>query len=191
VKLLSFSTLLPLLQTSGWGGLVPWLLVLGLILLGAAVACLYAALQRQADLVAIVRRQSTELAELRSLAASWIGTRESLDLRRIEHVLVDVRDGQQRVEDALLRTVERTAPGLPTAEGPDGLLERVVNRLLALGYERIQVLGGSAALAALGDDRGEVPIEAHKAGVLHKGRVIVQAGRILEVEIEPPYALFP
>jgi hypothetical protein len=187
-----------LAQTGGWGALVPWLLVMGLVLLGGSLACLYALLQRQADLVAIQRRQSTELAELRNLAASWIGTRESLDLRRIEHVLVDLRDDQQRVEDALLRTIEL---GLREREDPpaaasaaldvDTLIERVTNRLLSLGFERVQVLADREALAALGGARGEVPLEARRAGVLHKGRALVQGGRIVDVEMQPPYAMFP
>ena len=196
---LTYSTiLLAPAETSAWSGLTPWLLVLAVLMAGGGLACLWALLQRQAELVETARRQETELGELRGLAAGWIATREGLDLRRIEHVLVDLRDAQQRTEDALLRSIEaRARVEQASAErvDPEGeveaLLERVTNRLLSLGYERIQLLADREALAAAGDARFEIPAEARRAGVVHKGGVIVQSGRIVDVRLRPPYAMFP
>jgi len=141
-----------------------------------------------------------KLSELRQQVAGWAGDRETLDLRRIEHVLVDVRDGHRRVEDALLRTVELSArpatvqgaPG-PTDGGDiDALIERITNRMLAMGYERVQVVTPRADLENLpAESRCEVSIEALRGGVTHKGRVMLSAGRISDIAMQPPYAMFP
>lgn len=195
-------------RVSGWVGLSPWLLVLGTLLLGGVLACLWIVKQLLSELVEANRRGGGELAELRRDVARWVADREALDLRRIEHVLVDVRDGQQRVEDALLRTVEmaaRTAvapmapdasPEAAAADGArqsvDALIERVTNRLLALGYERVQVVTEREALAALPlEGRGEILVEARRGGVAHKGRVLLNSGRIADIDMRPPYAMFP
>ncbi|WP_145065324.1 hypothetical protein [Engelhardtia mirabilis] len=179
-------------------GLSPWLLIVGIGLLGGCLACLWQMLQRMGELLAESRRQGDELAQLRERVAGWVGDRESLDLRRIEHVLVDVRDGQQRVEDVLLRTVElATRPQrdeVPTTAGidADALVERITNRVLALGYDRVQVVSGRDEIAALpADGRGEILVEARRAGVAHKGRVLIKGGRIADIDMQPPYAMFP
>ena len=125
--------------------------------------------------------------------------REGLDLRRVEHVLVDLREGQARLEDALLRTLEmqRASNG---AEGEvlhphvpnEALAERVVNRLLSLGFGQVQLVSSIEEIQALAPDGdGEVVVEAKKNGVLHKGRVLVRKGRLAEVEVQPTYAIFP
>jgi len=121
--------------------------------------------------------------------------REDLDLRRIEHLLVDLRETQERLEDALLRAVESAHAASATdalvARAPEDLGERVVNRLLALGYERVQIVTRAEKLAELATSGGEVLVEARRQGVLHKGRVVVRGGRIAAVEIHPAYSIFP
>lgn len=122
--------------------------------------------------------------------------REDLDLRRIEHVLVDLRDAQVRLEEALLRTLETRAPTteravlLPHA-GTQSLAERVVNRLLSLGFDQVQLVTPLEAIQDLAEADGSVVVEAKKSGVLHKGRVLVREGRLAEVEVQPSYEIFP
>jgi hypothetical protein len=174
-------------------------LVVGL-LLGAAALYLLARLERTAEEQrALARSQQGLLTELRDLLLRLEVERSTLDLRRIEHLLIDARDSQARLEDALLRSVERrSGPSeerLPAERAPaqpaDQLLERLHNRLLAMGYERIQVVTPRQELDSLGEQRVEVLVEARRAGVLFKGRVTLAEGRILDVTMQPPYALFP
>src|SRR5690606_6729660 len=85
----------------------------------------------------------------------------------------------------------KNEPSVATVEPVDALLERVHNRLTALGYDRIQIVG-ERELVELGTlGRTELPLEARKAGVIHKGRVVVDKGRVLDVQMDPPYAMFP
>lgn len=122
--------------------------------------------------------------------------REDLDLHRIEHVLVDIRTAQVRLEEALLRTLEAQAAGserdlLAPQAAPESLAERVVNRLLSLGFGQIQLVTPVEEIQALNSEDGEVIVEVKRAGVLHKGRVLVRGGRLAEVEVQPSYAIFP
>ncbi len=125
--------------------------------------------------------------------------RGDLDLRRVEHVLIELRDAQVRLEDALLRHAEATRGALVrgaetsalAVPAPGALGESAVNRLIALGYERVQLVTRSEKLAELGAKDGEILVEARRDGVLHKGRVLVRAGRIANVEMHPAYSIFP
>jgi len=139
------------------------------------------------------------LEELTSLVRKLAQEREDLDLRRLEHVVVDIRDGQKRTEDVLLRAVEAQAQQssgesdgvlIPVAPGPT-VGERVVNRLLAMGYERVQIISPVAEVTALSNADGEVLIEAHRGGALYKGRVVLRGGTISDVELQPSYSIFP
>ena len=134
--------------------------------------------------------------DLHGLLGKLANDREDLDLRRIEHLLVDLREAQERLEDALLRAVEtkdKEAVGTEALvpKSPDSLGERVINRLLALGYERVQIVTRSEKLIELASKGGEVLVEARRQGVLHKGRVVIRGGRIADVEIHPAYSIFP
>lgn len=183
----------------GWWALLPWLLALALLLGGVALYFLARLARHAEEQRASARAQQDLLGELRDLLQRMETERSTLDLRRIEHLLIDGRDSQARLEDALLRSVERSSG--PREERPsesrapaqpaDQLLERLHNRLLAMGYERIQVVTPRPELEALGERRAEVLVEARRAGVLHKGRVVLDGGRILDVAMQPPYALFP
>jgi hypothetical protein len=146
--------------------------------------------------------QHAVLTELSARAKRLEEARGDLDQRRTEHVLIDIRDRFAGLEDALLAAVARpvvvergseapAAPTQPAAEPADLVVERVQNRLAALGYERVLLVGERELfeLAAVG--RTEIPVEARRGGVVHKGRCIVEKGRVLDVRLDPPYALFP
>lgn len=132
------------------------------------------------------------LDELRAAVARLAADRSDLDLRRVEHVLIEVRDLLRRQEDALLRMAQVHSGGASApAAGGGGLSERVTTRLFALGYERVQVLDGLAELERIGDGDGEVRVEAKRGGVPCKGRVLVRGGLISDVEMQSAYATFP
>jgi len=170
-----------------------WLGVAGLVVLVACAAGLWTLVARLRKLTDYARRLDA-IEDVRDQLGRLVGGTEALDLRRIEHVLVDLRDAQRRLEDALLRAVER-APRENGGTGevpPAGALgERVVNRLLSLGYERVHLVTESAELDELERGDGEVLVEAHRQGALCKGRVLVRAGRITEVLVKPSYSAFP
>jgi hypothetical protein len=94
--------------------------------------------------------------------------------------------------EQLLRAVEAVSSlraSTPVEPATPG--ERVVNRLLALGYERVQIATDRELLAQAFRSEGEVLVEAYRQGVLHKGRVVVRGGRITDVDVLPAYSIFP
>lgn len=136
-----------------------------------------------------------KLAELeRTLTASLAG-RDALDLRRIEHLLIDLRDGTRRVEEQFLRSAElRAAPPAESglvAVAPSSVAERIQNRLFALGYERVELIAPTHEIEALAQGEGDVLVEARREGALCKGRVRLRAGRIEAVQLAPAYPIFP
>jgi hypothetical protein len=46
-------------------------------------------------------------------------------------------------------------------------------------------------LAAIASADGDVLVEARREGLLHKGRVRIQAGQIAAVELQPATGIFP
>jgi len=148
---------------------------------------------RQQELLAELGGKLAALERLAGIETSVRGlsdARGDLDLRRIEHVLVDLRNAQRGLEDALLRAIERGSAAGAAPAAP-GLSDAITNRLLALGYERVQIAAAADELARLESADGDVLVEARKSGVAHKGRVLVRGGRIHAVEIQPPFAVFP
>ncbi len=184
-------------EAPGW---VPealfWVAIGGLFVAILAAVGVWTLVARSGELKRIGVRLDT-LAVLRQKLEVIASSREDLDLRRLEHVLIDVRDTQQRLEESLIRVIESRGE----REGSEGLLmpmpsangvaERVLNRLLALGYDQIHLVTGADELAELAARDGEVLIEAKKDGVLHKGRVLVRSGRLANVELNPAYSIFP
>jgi hypothetical protein len=175
---------------------LPWLLM-ALVL--AAVGTLVGVWVVAARLRALggAGRALDTLEELRRDLARLVADRGDLDLRRVEHVLLELRDGQKRLEDALLARLQSPRP--PDAPellpGAPGLSERVTNRLLALGYERIRLVTTAEELermgAAEGGASGEVVVEARRGGALCKGRVLLRRGALTDVEVQPAYRMFP
>ena len=197
-----------------WESSQLWVAVALLLAVCALGSLLWQALARLKALEAQLMR----LDLLEKLSGTLTGLAEgqaSLDLRRVEHLLTDIRSGQGRMEDALLARLyspaQDQARGLASAEGAAGadpearaaalaaaLAERIVNRLLAQGFERVRLLLPVPELAALlsqdseeGAFNGEVPLEARRHGGLVKGRAIIRAGVIEEVSIQENYGAFP
>lgn len=122
--------------------------------------------------------------------------RQDLDQRRLEHVLADVRDGIKRLEGSVLGALERQAQQPTQTAAPrsePSLRERVVNRLLALGYSDIRIVTDAAELEELNaeDADGSVVVEARRESSLYKGRVLLRAGSLTDVELKPFYPIFP
>lgn len=176
---------------------------LNLILLAAITGLLWAMVSRQSRLEGRLARLD-RLEEIRGTLNRIAEAGGDLELRRLEHVLIDIRDGQKRLEERLLQLAEsaredvRLEPSVATTrekERPSAatLSERVVNRLLAMGYERILVITPFEDLARMLEENGEgdVLVEARRAGALCKGRVAIRAGGIAAVELKGSHAMFP
>jgi hypothetical protein len=175
---------------------IPWLLGLCAVAAGATAVGVWLLHTRLRELARLAERLSA-LEPIQTTLARVAREREDLDLRRIEHVLIEIRDGQRRLEDSLLRAAQvahhgELARGLPASDGA-GLSERIVQRLIAHGYEHVQVVPTLEELAKLFEGGGshEVLVEARRAGVQCKGRVLVRDGVVVEVEVKPAYSMFP
>jgi hypothetical protein len=171
-----------------WGGLA------ALLALGVGLFALYQLARRLAALEQRLAPLATLTQVERTLTATLTG-REALDLRRIEHLLVELGDGTRRVQEELLRLAElRAAPQAENALvalAPPSVAERIQNRLFALGYERVELIAPTAEVEALAQGEGEVRVEARREGALCKGRVRLRSGRIEAVQLEPAYPMFP
>lgn len=178
-------------------------LVIALAILGAATAIaawkLVAAIRRADTLL----RHLERLDDIQSTLAQIATTDEGLDLRRIEHVLIDIRDHHKRLEERLLQIAEARARDplsgasesralVPTSSDSGGALaDRVVTRLLALGYERVVLVTPTSELGGIVRDGGAVVVEAKRDGAACKGRVLVHDGRIADVQLQSAYSAFP
>lgn len=177
------------------------------VVAAAVGACVIAL---QVVLVAAVRRLERRLGSLDRLqnlesALQKLAEREAaIDLRRTEHVLLDVRDQLKRLEDRLLAVAESGARESARSVGTDLVpsrarpasasslvTDRILQRMLALGYERIQIVTSADDLALLGATEGVAIVEARRDGALCKGRVRVAAGLVGAVEVQPAYSAFP
>jgi len=137
-----------------------------------------------------------KLGEIQELLAKAAADRGDLDQRRLEHVLVDVRDGIKRLEGSILGVLERQAasPVEVATPRPDPTLrERVVNRLLALGYTDIRVVTEADELQELSreDADGSIVVEVHQGSSQLKGRVLLRGGTITDVDLNSFYPIFP
>lgn len=171
------------------------------LLLGACAAAVWVLVVRLGK----VEKKLAPLDRLEEIQKAITKTQEdagALDLKRIEHALIDIRDGQKRVEDRTLAVLEaaqggpRTPGALATTGAISGsaLADRIVTRLLALGYERIQLVTPLAKIAELAEGKaseGEVSIEARRDGAACKGRIFVKQGAIVDVQIQSAYSVFP
>ena len=139
-----------------------------------------------------------ELAEARAKQGGDRG-----DGRRVEHVMVEVRDGIKRLDQTLMTFLEKQAT-LAERPSPDAntppntgrnrqpaLAERVVNRLLALGYEGVQLVPDREELERIFDEDGDAAVEVRRDGALYRGRVEIRDGVIQDVVVRPFYSLFP
>jgi hypothetical protein len=176
---------------------------LNLILLALIAGLLWALVSRQRMLEERLARLD-RLEEIRAAVQRIAGSGEALDLRRLEHVLIDMRDGQKRLEERLVglaevsrkeasRDPEVAAPRAPERPTAAGLIERLHGRLMAMGYERIELLTTSEEIAGIleAGGEGEVRVEARRDGATRKGRVRLSGGVISAVELQGSHAMFP
>jgi len=178
--------------------ILTWIL---LALLAAVVAglLLLVRLEKRLAALASASRPAEDLARLTTAVEAIAKAHGELDLRRVEHVLIDLRDGQKRVEDRLLATLETRAEPRSQSSALErsgaalasALPERIVTRLLALGYERIQFVTPLAEIQALSAADGEVLVEARRDGAACKGRVVVRAGSVADLKFQSAYSIFP
>jgi hypothetical protein len=166
-----------------------------LAVLGAGVWLALARLKRMEAKAAHLER----LERIEGLVEQLKGERGELDLRRLEHVLIDIRDGQKRVEDRMLAVLERpggatrSAGALEAASAGTAaaLADRIVTRLLALGYERVHLVTPAEEIGAMIAGEGAVTVEARREGAACKGRVVVRRGAIVDVQLQSAYTAFP
>ena len=169
---------------------LPWLVLALFLAVLACVAALWMLVARSKALAQSLRGLD-RLDEIKSALARLLESHGELDLRRLEHVLLDIRDGQRRVEERLLSVVEGTrssraqagALELVPALDSNALADRVVTRLLALGYERVQLVTPPAELAALVAGDGDILVEARRDGAPCKGRILVRSGMLADVQL--------
>lgn len=175
------------------------LLVICAALLAASACAAFCAWQILARLKSFGRHleRLQDLAVLRERVERLAGSQPELDLRRLEHVLLDLRDASKRTEERMLALIEstRASPGqnlpVPAAAGTALLAERIVTRLLSLGYERVQLVTPLSELEALLGGEGLAIVEARRDGVSCKGRVKLKAGAIQDVQMQAAYGAFP
>lgn len=186
------------MPADGISPILDWLGVAAcLILLATALAAWVCAVHLKS-----IETQLSELDRLSELKAALqplVDSRGELDLRRLEHVLIDIRDGQRRVEERLLsvieigheRSIHVNALEPVSAGAASSLADRVVTRLLALGYERVQVVTSREDLEKLLEQDGEILVEARRDGAPCKGHISVRGGRLADVQIQAAYTTFP
>jgi hypothetical protein len=152
-----------------------------------------------------VQQLSRDLAPLQRLESvdgalsKLVAEGDDLELRRLEHVLIDIRDGQRRLEERLLAMVETLGKRdllQSQAVPPDGargahLAERITSRLLSLGFERIELLTPFDDLEGMAQGESEVLVEARRGASQHKGRVVLRDGGIVDVRMRDSYGAFP
>ena len=119
-------------------------------------------------------------------------------LRVLNHKLAMIGSAEvithfNAVLDVLERQAATPAPTATTPRPDPSLRERVVNRLLALGYTDIRIVTGADELAELAceDAEGAVVVELRQGGSVLKGRVLLTAGSITDVQLKPFYPTFP
>lgn len=182
-----------------------WIPVVAVVLAVAAlasVALLVAILHRVGHLAEGARRGAdadAKLDEIAAAAKALASAHAELDLRRIEHALYDIRDGQKRVEDRVLAGIEARHGSSQSASAIEPasqaiattLPERIVTRMLALGYERIQFVTPVADVQRISNGDGEVAVEARRDGAACKGRVLVRGGAIADLQLQSAYSIFP
>lgn len=183
------------LAPAWWPEAMLWIGLFLVLLVGAGLGLLWMLHARLERLTGGLAPLSG-LAELERTVRAALAQRDGADLRRIEHLLIELRDGARRLEEELLRLAEARGSGseggtalVPVA--PASVAERIQNRLYALGYERVELVTPGAEIEALAQGEGEVRVEARREGALCKGRVRLRAGRIEAVQLEPAYPIFP
>jgi len=189
--------------SGGLSGGLTWIGLTLCVLAGLGVLLQYSILARVRGLESRIGALG-HLSKIETMLTELAHQPADLDLRRLEHVLIDIRDGQRRVESRTLAVleylqaerVELTSEGAAQSgtanlvSGPH-LVDRIISRLLALGFERIEFLTPADELPGLFESGGDVLVEARRGGAPYKGRVFLQGGSIADVQLRPSYQIFP
>lgn len=187
MALLALLAVVPQSDPPTWSWLV-------LALLGACAVASWVAVVRLGE----IERSLRGLSRPEDLPA--VGSRnqsgaEGLDLGRVEQLLTEIREGSRRLEDALLRSLANARPGQGIGEAApthsSELSERVTNRMLALGYERVVVITPREQFESIHRDGGDVLVEARRDGAPCKGKAIFRGGALIDVSMQSAYAIFP
>jgi hypothetical protein len=206
LELRTFALAVPLAESEWGAAVLPFLAGLAVVLAGAIAFGVWGILARLDKFDALTQKLEA-LEQIRSALQALAKERSDLDLRRIEHVLIEMRDGQRRLEDAILRATQNALqsalqatrsgahddPGAAALANPDDPAQRILARVLAQGFERVQIVPDSAEIQRLIAAGGlqEVLVEARRNGVLCKGRVLLRDGAVTDVELTPAYTMFP
>jgi hypothetical protein len=123
-------------------------------------------------------------------------------LERLHEDLEDVREATSSVRTAVVEipppapvavpTVMQVAPELPprSEESAGSRIRSLVEtRLLQLGYRELQLLSDLAHASLEGDC--EVLVEAERAGMPVKGRVLLRNGAVRDVALQTAASMFP
>ena len=168
-----------------------WLI---LALLGACAVALWVVVARLGE----IEKRLASLARSSEPAGALLkagNESQALDLRRVEQTLSEIRDGSKRLEDALLRSASasRAGAGLLDVSGVAAvdLGERITNRMLALGFDRIVIVTAREQFPAIASGGGEVVVEARRDGAACKGKAIFRAGALVDIAMQSAYATFP
>ncbi len=165
-----------------------------LALLGACAVALWVVVARLGEIERRLAGQA-RTDESRGAATASNSARDGLDFQRIEQVLTEIRDGSRRLEDALLRSLSAGRPVSSALESPLAhsvdLAERVTNRMLALGYERIVVITPREQFEHIFQSGGEVLVEARRDAVPCKGKASFRGGALVDIAMQSAYATFP
>lgn len=166
-----------------------WLI---LALLGACAVGLWVAVARLGEIERRLADMSRGDRPDQGLART-AGDADGLDLRRVESTLNEIRDGSKRLEDALLRAVSATRSSSAASDGSNAvdLGERITNRMLALGFERVVIVTPREQFDAILLHGGEVSVEARRDGAACKGKAIFRGGALVDVAMQSAYATFP
>ena len=172
----------------------PWVLLSIAILVAAGVITLISLAKRLRE----ISERLEQLDGLEGLERSLSGLKEvadSVDLERLEHLVEDLRDTNRRIGRQLVDLTEGSVaePSAGAQERPVGpmLAERITNRLIVLGCERIELLVGAGDLERVAAEGGEVGFEARRDGAAAKGRVQIADGRLVDVQVSTSHQMFP
>jgi len=78
-----------------------------------------------------------------------------------------------------------------SAGSAEALSDRIVTRLLGLGYERVQLVTPLEKIGEMIAGDGEVSVEARRDGAACKGRIVIRRGVIVDVQLQSAYTTFP
>ncbi len=109
---------------------------------------------------------------------------ERVQTQALEEQLFDLNEKTGRILE-ILETREREAK----VEARESLQTALETFLYGMGYEKVKLLGDLREVTGPGPF--EIQVECVKGDVVHKGPVILQAGRVVECRLRPAYEVFP